>query len=161
MPTMPTITTLQIAGVKERFLEKAVRLVVPPARNGNKLLPLPEDVEDLTQDAIGLFSTLLRCDEQHNLLAGGADYDYLTVETELTTLFSKFLVLCNELLDLGKTLGKQGRKIKNQSELEQIRAHVRRLVNNDQSFYRTKAYLTIAERAYTEYQSGQVEEWPT
>jgi hypothetical protein len=155
------MTTLQIARAKEQFLEDALRVIAPVVNNGGEVISLPEDVESLARDAIDLFATLLRCDEQHHLLAvTSEDYPYLTAEEELAALLRRFLAMCEELCMLGETLQRRGHEIKSQSALEAVCAHAQRLVHDDQTFYETETYRTLAERAQTEYQSGQVEEWP-
>lgn len=156
-----TMTTLQIARAKEQFLEDALRVIVPVVNNGGEVISLPADVESLVRDAIDLFATLLRCDEQHHLLAvTSEDYPYLTAEEELAALLRRFLATCEELCVLSKTLNRRGYEIKSQSALEAVCARARRLVHDDQTFYETETYRTLAERARREYQNGQVEEWP-
>jgi len=158
---MQAMTTLQIARAKEQFLEDALRLIIPLANDGDGVRSLLDDFESLARDTVDLFSTLLRCDEQHNLLAATSDdYPYLEAEEELAALFRRFLTMCDGLRALGETLQSRGYEIKSQRTLEAAYAHAHRLVHDDQTFYETETYRTIAERAQAEYQSGQIEEWP-
>lgn len=151
------MTTLQIARAKEQFLEDALNLVTSVVDDGDVPPSLPEDVEGLARDAVDLFATLLRCDEQHSLLAATSeDYPYQEIEKELATLFQQFLTTCNELRMLAEMLQSKGYKIKSQRSLETLCAHARRLVHDDQTFYESETYRILAERAQAEYDSGQI-----
>lgn len=155
------MTTMQIARAKERYLENALNMISPAVKNGDVATSLLEDFESLVRDTIDLFATLQRCDEQHSLLAATVeDYPYQETEAELAALFRRFLSTCDELRVLGEVLQSKGHELESQRTLDSVCAHTRRLVYNDQTFYGTETYRTIAERAETEYQSGQVEEWP-
>jgi hypothetical protein len=153
--------TLEIAQAKEQFLEDALQVVVPIINNGYDPTFLSNDVESLAQDTVQLFATLLRCDEQHNLLATTVDnYPYAVTEETLDELFSRFLAMCGKLKSLSETIQQKGIYIKNHADLVTIYAHARRLVNDDQSFYETTTYERLAEQAEVEYQTGQIEKWP-
>lgn len=155
------MTTLQIAWAKEHFLEHALRLITPVVTGDGEAPSLAQDVDSLAQDAIDLFATLLRCDEEHSLLAATSDdYPYQATEEELAVLFRRFLNMSKDLSALTRRLQSQGHDIESQAELEAVSAHAWRLVHDDQSFYETETYRSLAEQAYAEYQSGQVEEWP-
>ena len=153
------MTTIQIAKEKERFLEKSINLL--QAEDEKKYVALVEDIEYLAQDAIGLFYFLLRCDEQHQLAAvTSKDYPYQDVEETLDNIFQKFLDLCDELSALAEIQSNIGYEIKNRNELEAVRSKARRIVEDDETFYESEQYRSIAARAMEEYQQGQVEEWP-
>lgn len=114
----------------------------------------------MARDTINLFTTLLRCDEQHNLLAATAEeYLYQAAEEELAELFLRFLAVCDALRGLVDTLQGRGHEIKSQRALEAVCARAHYLAR-DEAFYETETYHALAERALTEYQTGQVEEWP-
>ncbi len=157
------MTTLQIAWAKENFLEHALRLIIPDTyQKAQQESLLIQDIEDLVQDASQLFTTLLRCDEQHNLLVATQEtYPYQAKEEELTVLFRRFLLMCEMLYTLSHSLQQQGLEITNWTTLKETRDHARRLVEDDQAFYATTTYHTLAEQAYTDYKSGHVEPWPT
>jgi len=155
------ISTFQIVNAKEHFLESALRLITPAVENGDEVVCLPEDIEELARDTINLFTTLLRCDEQHNLLAATAEeYPYQAAEEELADLFLRFLAVCDALRGLVDTLQRRGFEIKSQRDLEAVCTRAHYLARDDEAFYETEPYHALAERALTEYQTGQVEEWP-
>ncbi len=153
------MTTIQIAKEKERFLEKSINLL--KRENEKKYATLAEDIEYLVQDAIGLFSLLLRCDENHQLTAvTSSDYPYQAAEETLDNIFIKFLELCDELSALAKIQLNMGYEIKNRNKLEAVRAKARHIVEDDETFYESQQYRSITARAMEEYQKGQVEKWP-
>ena len=153
------MTTIQIAKEKELFLEKSISLL--KVENEKKYSTLAEDIEYLAQDAIELFSLLLRCDEHHQLAAvTSKDYPYQDVEDTLDNIFIKFLELCDELSGLAKVQSNMGYEIKNRKNLEAVRTKGRRIVEDDESFYESELYRSITAKAMEEYQKGQVEEWP-
>ncbi len=155
------ISTFQIVNAKEQFLESALRLITPVVEDGDEAVYLPEDIEELARDTINLFTTLLRCDEQHNLLAATSEeYPYQAAEEELAELFLRFLALCDTLRGLVDTLQKRGYEVKSQRALEAVCTHANYLARDDEAFYETETYHALAERALAEYQTGQVEEWP-
>ena len=97
--------TLKIAQEKEQFLENALQVVAPIINNGYEPTFLSENMESLAQDTIELFATLLRCDEQHNLLAATIDdYSYSATEEALEKLFGRFLIMCGKLKSLSEAL---------------------------------------------------------
>ena len=153
------MTTIQIAREKEQFLEKSINLL--KMENEKKYAPLAEDIEYLAQDAIGLFSFLLRCDEHHQLTAvTSKNYPYQDVEETLDNIFIKFLDLCDQLSALAKVQSSMGYEVKNQSKLEAVQTKARRIVEDDETFYESEQYRSITARAMEEHQTGQVEEWP-
>ena len=153
------MTTIQIAKEKELFLEKSISLL--KVENEKKYSTLAEDIEYLAQDAIELFSLLLRCDEHHQLAAvTSKDYPYQDVEETLDNIFIKFLELCDELSRMAKIQSKIGYEIKNRKKLEAVQMKARRIVEDDESFYESKRYCSITAKAMEEYQKGQVEKWP-
>lgn len=155
------MTTLQIARAKEQYLEDALDLVASVMENGDVSSSLAEDAESLVQDTVDLFATLRRCDEQHSLLAATSDdYPYQEIEDELATLFQQFLSMCNQLCTLSDRFQDSGHEIESHHILQKVCAHARRLVQDDQTFYESETYRTLAERAQAEYEAGQVEEWP-
>ena len=152
------MTTIQIAKEKERFLEKSISLLKV---ENFKYATLAEDIEYLVQDAIGLFSLLLRCDEHHQLAAVTSnDYPYQAVEDTLDNIFIKFLDLCDELSSLAEVQFNMGYEIKNRNKLEAVRTKARHIVEDDETFYESERYRSITARAMDEYQKGQVEKWP-
>ena len=157
------MTTLQIAWAKEHFLEHALHLIAPVSeRDEEQVRALVKDAEDLIRDAVNLFDTLLRCDEQHHSLAATVEtYPYQATEEELTVLFRRFLAMCEALCALSQTLQARGFEIANKAALDKTCAHACRLVDDDQAFYATETYQALAERACADYESGQVERWPT
>jgi hypothetical protein len=153
------MTTIQIAKEKEQFLEKSISLL--KVEKEKEYAMLAEDIEYLTQDAIGLFSLLLRCDEHHQLAAvTSKDYPYQDVEEALDNIFIRFLELCDELSALMKVESNTRYEIKNRNKLEAVRAKARRIVEDDETFYESEQYRSITAIAMEEYQKGQVEKWP-
>jgi len=153
-------TTLQLAEAKEQFLESALQLITPIVNNGHEMTFVIKDIEYLIEDVTNLFAMLLRCDEQHNLLATTDNYPYLAIEFELTKLFERFLDGGKKLQQVGELLQEKGFELKNLAHLSDVCSHAHRLVEDDQSFYDTLAYQNLAQQSYIEYQNNKIEAWP-
>jgi uncharacterized protein (DUF1778 family) len=160
-----TTTTQQaisyrIADAKARFLEDAIQLIMPVLRNGDEAEFVVEDIEDLTQDTIDLFAALLRCDEQHHLLATLSDqYPYEATEAQLEKLFGRFVTVCDHVHELVEILQDRGQQVKSRHTLKAVCNRAHRLVEDDEAVYETEAFRTLMEEAFADYQAGQVKEW--
>ncbi len=153
-------TILQLAEAKEQFLESAVQLITPVVNNGHEMTFVIKDVECLIEDETNLFAMLLRCDEQHNLLATTDNYPCSAIESELTKLFERFLDGGKKLQQVAELLQKKGFELKNLAQLIDVCSHAHRLVEDDQSFYDTVVYQNLAQQSYTEYKNNKIETWP-
>jgi len=153
-------TTLQLAEAKEQFLESALQLITPIVNNGHEMTFVIKDIEYLIEDVTNLFVMLLRCDEQHNLLATTDNYPYLAIEFELTKLFERFLDGGKKLQQVGELLQEKGFELKNLAHLSNVCSHAHHLVEDDQRFYDTLVYQNLAQQSYTEYQNNKIDAWP-